>query len=238
MNIQFDDMAVLLEELGVGEQKLADARTAALEQTVAAYYQQSNQYWSNWLGSMTTSDLAPVQSKEALDNQYQTLLGAAQGGDYGALQALGSFVQGEYLPFMQGYGGYQDVWNSLFGPARPPQPPDVSVGPWEQGPVPGIGAPGPGIFEPPGGYGDLTSIGAGDYNVPIGMDPAAFAEALAPYLLAIEAKLPTATVINLDGEEIANSTVDQIGQGTGTEQLVATLTPFFGTDPYQGWGGD
>ena len=80
--------------------------------------------WKDWLDKMRlSSEFVPVQSMEQVQNEFDELLSTAQAGGAGsekALSELMSYVESDYLPFMQKFmkeseGDWKTFWEGLFG---------------------------------------------------------------------------------------------------------------------------
>jgi hypothetical protein len=67
-----------------------------------------------FIDSLTMSDLAPVQSMEAMQARYQDLLAKSRAGDIEAVSELQSFVDSEYLPFLQTFTAASGNYNEVF----------------------------------------------------------------------------------------------------------------------------
>lgn len=90
----------LVTERLKGLENSLNANTASLEARTEI---------ENLLRDFQFSALAPVQSREAYELEYQRLLAQAQKTP-GTTGELTSFIKGQYLPFYQGYGGnYADI---------------------------------------------------------------------------------------------------------------------------------
>lgn len=67
-----------------------------------------------FIDSLQTSELAPVQSAEMFKSKYEDLLSKALSGDTQALSDLQSFVESEYLPFLQTFSAATGDYNTVF----------------------------------------------------------------------------------------------------------------------------
>ena len=96
------------------------AATMQAQDIIDNYITPITKEWEEWLDTMTRTKLAPGMGFQTFENRYQNLLEKARQGDVDAAKELMSYVQNEYLPFMQTYFGetnqnYLDLWNRLFG---------------------------------------------------------------------------------------------------------------------------
>jgi len=103
----------LAEQLGETD-LLNEALAVQAQQVIDNYLKPINSAWQSFLDATTMGALAPVQSMETFQNRYDELMAQAQAGNAQAFQDLLSFATGQYLPFLQGYGGdYADLVNSI-----------------------------------------------------------------------------------------------------------------------------
>jgi len=120
LNDRFDAWIDRLKDLGATEEELARAekmRADAAEAAAARVRDTVSDMLAQFMGSMSTSALAPVQSLAAFERRYGELVSAARTGGESEMQALLSYLQGEYLPFWKEYGpgDYAGRWEKMFG---------------------------------------------------------------------------------------------------------------------------
>ena len=125
-----DEMGPAFESLSTVWEKLAESMGVSLDGVTGAAEDLTKdlvdgwimpvvESWKAFMDEMLLSDLAPVQSYESYQSQYESLMEAAQTGGRDAMEDLFGYVRGEYLPFMQEYtaagADYHELWDSLFG---------------------------------------------------------------------------------------------------------------------------
>jgi len=109
----YREQATLAGQLGETD-LLNEALAVQAQQVIDNYLKPINSAWQSFLDATTMGALAPVQSMETFQNRYDELTAQAQAGNAQAFQDLLSFATGQYLPFLQGYGGdYADLVNSI-----------------------------------------------------------------------------------------------------------------------------
>jgi len=99
--------------------EITDSAGAQAQDLIDEWITPVTDSWKEFMDDILMSDLAPVQSMESFQSQYDTLLAAAQTNGADAMDALFDFVRSDYLPFMQSYtaesADYNALWDSLFG---------------------------------------------------------------------------------------------------------------------------
>jgi len=165
----------------------------------------------DWIGNLALSDLAPVQSAEAWQRQYQANLAEAMTSlDEAVIRDFLSFSE-DYLDFMKSYGTtgtYNDIYNKVLSDVTGVQSNILSQ-------------------MPTGGSGGLTSglTFAGEsgpeWIVPtyepqkssflkdVGADPETIGKTIAKYLNG-GSNGPINVVVQIDGREIGNVVAKQV----------------------------
>lgn len=99
---------------------VTDSASTQAQDLINNYITPVTKSWQDFMDSINLSNLAPAQSKQGYDIEYQKLLAALPSGGQAAETSLEDFVKNQYLPFMKSYLGnesdYAQFYNNLFGP--------------------------------------------------------------------------------------------------------------------------